>query len=128
MIFSPRTGLGVLLVCLAPILLRAGGTVTTCDEASLRVALNGGGTVTLACDGTITLVNTIVISADTAIDASGHAVTISGNNSVRVFYVNGGISLSLQNLAVANGQYRGADSPVGVPGGDAKGGGLYNDG
>src|SRR4051812_43098477 len=33
----------------------AAGTVTSCDEPSLRQAMTGGGLVTLACDGTIAL-------------------------------------------------------------------------
>jgi hypothetical protein len=33
----------------------------------------GGGTVTFACDGTITLANTLAITNSTLIDASGHA-------------------------------------------------------
>ena len=32
-----------------------GGVVTVCDEAHLLAALAGGGTVTFACSGTITL-------------------------------------------------------------------------
>ncbi len=63
----------------------AGGVVTVCDEAHLLAALAGGGTVTFACSGTITLTAEIVISADTTIDGTGQDVTISGNNAVRVF-------------------------------------------
>src|SRR5215471_16958385 len=66
----------------------AAGTVTVCDEGHLRAALVGGGLVTFAADGTITLTNTLVITNGTTIDASGHSVTISGNNAVRVFTVN----------------------------------------
>jgi len=44
------------------------------DEASLRAALAGGGTVTFDCDGTITLANTLVITNDTTVDASGHTI------------------------------------------------------
>jgi hypothetical protein len=51
----------------------AGGVVSVCDEAHLRTALTGGGTVTFSCVGYITLANT-------AIDGSGQTVTISGGN------------------------------------------------
>jgi predicted outer membrane repeat protein len=81
----------------------ASGVVTVCDEAHLRAALAGGGTVTFACSGTITLTAEIVIAADTTIDGSEQDVTISGNHAVRVFYVNSGVALTLHGLTVANG-------------------------
>jgi cell division septation protein DedD len=92
----------------------AGGIVSVCDEAHLLAALAGGGTVTFACSGTITLTNTITIAADTTIDGSGQAVAISGNNAVRVFRVNEGVTLALDRLTVANGLGN-------------NGGGIYND-
>ena len=49
---------------------QAGGVVSVCDETHLLAALTGGGTVTFACSGTITLTSTIIISADTSIDGS----------------------------------------------------------
>ena len=82
----------------------AGGVVSVCDEAHLRAALAGGGTVTFSCSGTITLTAEITIAADTTIDGSGQTVTISGNNAVRVFTVNSGVTLNLNELTVANGQ------------------------
>jgi hypothetical protein len=82
---------------------RAGGTVTSCTAANLRAAMAGGGTVTFACDGTITLSNTISNTVDTVLDGSGHEVTISGGNTCRVFCVNTNVVLSLVNLIVANG-------------------------
>ncbi len=87
----------------APTPAHAGGVVAVCDETHLLTALAGGGTVTFACSGTITLTATIVISADTTIDGSGQVVTISGNDAVRVFDVPSGIALHLAELAVANG-------------------------
>ncbi len=99
--------LGIVLVLLALALpatpAHAGGMVSVCDETHLRAALSGGGTVTFSCSGTITLTAAIVIAADTTIDGSGQSVTISGNNAVRVFYVNSGITLNLTGLIVANG-------------------------
>ena len=90
-----------LFPCAPPV--RAGGVVESADESSLRAAMAGGGTVTFATDGTIVLSRTLVITNDTVIDGSGHTVAISGNNSVRVFYINPGVQLTLQNLTVANG-------------------------
>ena len=52
----------------APALLQVfppGIVVTNCTEAALRAAMAGGGTVTFACDGTITLASTITNRVDT---------------------------------------------------------------
>jgi hypothetical protein len=81
----------------------AGGVVAVCDEAHLLAALAGGGTVTFACSGVITLSNTVTIAANTTIDGSGQTVIISGNNAVRVFMVNTGVALTLNELTVADG-------------------------
>jgi hypothetical protein len=77
--------------------------VTECTEAALRAAMSGGGTVTFACDGTITLASTIMITTNTVLDATHHQITISGN-AVGVFSVTAGIAFSLANLTVNGGQ------------------------
>ena len=59
--------------------------------------------MTFSCSGTIALTATIVIATDTAIDGSGQTVTISGGGGVRVFTVNPGVTLHLNELTVANG-------------------------
>jgi hypothetical protein len=107
----------LLAVGLLPAPAHAGGVVTVCDEAHLLAALAGGGTVTFACGGTITLTAEIVIVADTTIDGSGQSVTISGNHAVRVFKVNVGITLNLSHLTVVNGYSN-----------NSSGGGIYNGG
>jgi hypothetical protein len=63
----------------------AAGTVTDCSSygttgtpGSLAWALQDGGTVTFACSGTI-IVPEINITVGTTIDATGHAVTLTGN-------------------------------------------------
>src|ERR1035438_8665037 len=94
----------IALIFFAETVARAGGTVTSCTESSLRAAMAGGGTVTFACDGTITLANTISNSLNTVIDGSGHQITISGGNAVRVFYVATNVSFTVINLTIANGQ------------------------
>ena len=93
----------------------AGGTVTSRGESSLRAAMAGGGTVTFACDGTITLANTISILLNTVLDGSGHQITISGNNTVRVFYSATNVNFAVINLAIANGL-------------STNGAGIFNDG
>jgi hypothetical protein len=103
----------------------ASGVVNNCDEPSLRVALSGGGLVTFNCDGTIVLSNTIDVAVSTTIDATGHAITISGNQAVRVFTVTNSSTLSLVNLTIANGRIVGADNQTnGMPGARADGGGA----
>jgi predicted outer membrane repeat protein len=90
---------------------QAGGVVSVCDESHLKSALAGGGTVGFSCSGTITLTSTITISANTTLDGTGQAVTLSGNNAVGVFKVSSGVSLTLNKLTIANGR---ADAGGGV--------------
>jgi hypothetical protein len=105
----------LLAVGLLPAPAHAGGVVTVCDEAHLLAALAGGGTVTFACSGVITLTAEIVIARDTTIDGSGQEVTISGDDAVRVFHIAERVTVSLNALTVADG------SSLAYPGG-----GIYN--
>ena len=94
----------VLLVMVSlPSPAQAGGVVTVCDEANLVAALTGGGTVTFACSGTITLTHAKTIAANTTIDGGGQDVIISGNNTTDLFFVNNGVVLNLSHLTLANG-------------------------
>lgn len=77
--------------------------VSVCDDASLRAALAGGGTVTFGCGGTIQLTNSLVIAQNTTLDGSGHTVVLSGGGLVRPFVVNSGVQFSLKAVTVANG-------------------------
>lgn len=63
----------------------------------------GGGTVTFACDGTVTLAHTITNTVSVLLDGSGHQVTISGNGTVGIFEVCSNVDFSVQNLTFANG-------------------------
>src|SRR6266436_4682944 len=81
----------------------AAGTVTNCTESNLDAALSGGGLVNFACDGIITITTTKTISAETTLDATGHTITISANNAVRLFTVNAAVNFSVYNLTMANG-------------------------
>jgi hypothetical protein len=71
--------------------------------------------VTFACDGTIALTSTLIITNDTVLDATGREVTLDGNGSVRIFHVANGVKFTLIKVIVAKGH------------GD-QGGGLWNDG
>jgi predicted outer membrane repeat protein len=87
--------------------------VNTTDSGagSLRQAILdicSGGTINFASSlsgQTITLASTLVIDKDLTIDGSSLAsqVSISGNNSVRVFHINSGNSVTLNSLKVVNG-------------------------
>jgi hypothetical protein len=79
----------------------------------------GGGVVTFACDATITLASTLTIETNLTLDGSGHQVTISGGNAVRVFWVDANSTLILANLEVANGAVgaNGDIMPPDYPGG-----------
>jgi hypothetical protein len=103
--------------------------IATCAESDLSKALAGGGRVTFACDGTITLTNTLTIDHDTTLDGSGRNVVLSGGNAVRVFQVNPGVRLTLINLTIANGRHAGSNGvSFSEPGEPAYGGGICNQG
>lgn len=87
-------------------------------NANCGAASNANDTITFSVSGTIVLgtqLPAIVAGQGTlTIDGVGQSVTISGNNSVRVFTVNSSATFNLQNITVANGRL-----PYG-------GGGVYN--
>ncbi len=91
------------LIIILPFCSHGAGTVSTPTEAALNSALLGGGTVTIACNGTITLTNVEIITTNTVVDATGYTVTISGGNSVQIFSVSNGVSLTLSNLTITDG-------------------------
>lgn len=92
-----------------------------CGEAEFNTAFNivnnGGGTLTFNCGiTTIFFTSQKVISADVTIDGDNRIV-FNGNNSTRLFSVTAFQTLMLKNLTLTGGN-----------GGNAPGGGLYNDG
>src|SRR5882724_2938109 len=83
--------------------------LTSASVSDLRIAMLNGGTITLAFDGTLTLTNTLVVFANnTIIDASGHSVTISGNNNVRIFDVPTNLTFTARALTLTGGNSIGA--------------------
>jgi hypothetical protein len=73
---------------------------------------------------TITLASTLTIDKDITMDGSVLAlpVTISGNNTVSVFIVNPGVTVTIKGLAVKDG------NPTYYSGGSYYGGGVVNSG
>jgi hypothetical protein len=139
--------LSLTLLLVLPLGVQAGGVVTTCTEAALRAAVEGGGTVTFACDGTITLSNTLAISAETVLDGTGHVITLSGGDLVRVLSNAPGVRLTILSLGIANGLTTASgggiyvagelnatnctfhdNSALGSSGATGYGGAIYNDG
>lgn len=111
--FSRLESQPALPICLAtilavtlcsPALSRGGGVVSSPTEAALNSALAGGGTVTFACNGVISLTGPKTISTNTILDATGYSVTLSGQGSVQLLVVNSGVNLTLVNLTLANGK------------------------
>jgi hypothetical protein len=96
----PRWAVAASMIChLLTIDARASGTLTNSNEAKLDVALAGGGAVNLLFDGKLTLTSSKTIVVNTIIDGTGHRVTLSGGNKVRLFTVTNGVTLGKGSVA-----------------------------
>jgi hypothetical protein len=91
----------------------AGGVVGTgipgsCTEAALSSALAGGGTVTFNCGGpiSITVATAQTITQATTI-AGGNVITLTGAGTNRLFVVDPGASLTLQQITLDHGRVNG---------------------
>ena len=99
---------------------QAVSTVTNCgNDAQFSSLLASGGTIVFNCNGTgaaatILLTSTKTIGTSVTIDGGGK-ITLSGGNARRLFNVNAGITLTLANLSLINGNATG-------------GGAVFNDG
>lgn len=118
-----RTIFGIIFILMFSQVVYAGGTVTNCTTegaigtpGTLRDALNGGGTVTFACSGTINVTNSggadIVTTSTTTIDATGQSVTIRGSGTTRIFLSGVGTDLTLINLIIENGNVAAAGGGI----------------
>jgi hypothetical protein len=101
--------------------------VNECTENALRQVLGQIGRIQFACDGTITLSNTLVIATNAVIDATGRDVVISGGGAKRLFLINPGVRLGLLHLTLADGLALGTNGSTGQPGEAGEGGAIYND-
>jgi CSLREA domain-containing protein len=103
------------LCSLREAIINANDNTQTFPECAAGSGLNA---ITFSVSGTITLGSTLpAITDDVTIDGDGQSITVSGNNTVRVMVVNTGKTLTLHNLAIANGLSPGAAA-----------GGIFNDG
>ncbi|MEW5870606.1 MAG: PKD domain-containing protein [Chloroflexota bacterium] len=90
------------------------------DDCSLRDAIdvaNPGDTINFAGDYTITLDSTLVVSTSLSIAGGGQAVTVSGNDTVRVFNIYTDTLVTIDNLTIAHGKTTSPDFygyPVGA--------------
>lgn len=84
-------------------------TVTNDNDSgagSLRQAIADAGssdTITFSSDYTIILSNQLEINKNLTIDGGTHAITISGNDTVRVFHVLADTNVTLNYLTIAHG-------------------------
>jgi predicted outer membrane repeat protein len=101
--------------------------VSTCNLVWLQGAVERGGLIRFECDHVYVLSNTLVISKDTILDASGHNVVLDGDGAVRLIEVRPGVTLSLTNLTLTRGRQLGTEGLPGGRGGDAYGAAIFND-
>jgi hypothetical protein len=76
--------------------------VNQCTESALRAAISGGGTVTFACDGAITVADTITVTTNITLEACGHHIAITGVG-IRLFSVKPNVTLAIANLVITDG-------------------------
>jgi cyclophilin family peptidyl-prolyl cis-trans isomerase len=95
----------------------------------LSAALSEGGLLRFEGDGVITLTEPLPIAFNTALDANGHNVVITGGGTTRLFEVPTNTSFSATGITFADGLHLGTDgaevSPP-EPGGDGCGAGILN--
>ncbi len=126
--FGAVTSSAAMLTVLTP-------AVTENTEAALRQALAGGGVVSFACNGTITLTNQIMITNDTVLDGTGHEITLAcvqppspSGGTTRAFFVSSNVTFTAMHLTVSNGCAQAAP-PDDFPGDSPMvGGAILNDG
>ncbi len=97
-------------------------TCTLREAMNAANARNGADTITFAVNGTISLSSTLpFITEALTIDGTGHAITLDGNNAVRVMVVSWSVPVTVTTFTIKNGL---ANTAVGIV---AKaGGGILN--
>ncbi len=74
------------------------------DAALTTVQNSGGGTISFACGGakTITLTTPKSLTADLTLNGGGN-ITLSGGDTTRLFFVNGGVRFTTNDIALVDG-------------------------
>ncbi len=88
----------------------SGPTALACTTAAVEAAVAAGGSYLFDCSGGIT-VPQLVVSSTVSLDATGHALSLSGGSLNRVFDVEGG-SLSLTHVSVTGGVATSGPAPA----------------
>ena len=105
--------LGLIVLSLAtflPAAARADAILNECSQLALESALGVGGLITVNCDGTLVLSNSVTVAHDATLNATGHRLTITsltGTNAAsttRLFLVNPLVHFSLVNVTLTGGR------------------------
>jgi hypothetical protein len=121
----------VVLLAMQPFLATgamASVVLTNGSFSSLQDAVQRGGSVKLDFDGTVALQQTLLVSSNVTLDATGHMVSLDGGGKVRHFFVTNSAALRLINLTLVNGSFIGADGQANQAGQIGWGGSIYNSG
>lgn len=109
-----------------------GGGQTSLRDAIGHANANPGTAITFSngiANGTITLTSELplILGNNTTIDGGANNITVSGNNTVRGFFVGNttsAVSATIRNLTIANASARGGNGGSGGGGGGAGLGGA----
>lgn len=117
----------VLLLFAASLLrIQAEHVITNCTEAALLAAIQQGGPIRFECDGVIGLSQSVTVTKDLQLDATGHSVALDGRGSNGIFDVFAS-SVVFSNLVFTNavrvGMRAGVSSRY-APADDGRGGAL----
>jgi len=118
---------GSLDVDVSPLLVTQ--SVVNVTLAGLSTALEEGGLLLFETNGTLVFTNQMIPPYNTALDANGHSVVLSGAGVTRLFEVQSNLSFSAQGITFADGFQAGANGANGSPpanGGDGAGGAILN--
>lgn len=88
------------------------GTAASCTEGAFNTALatanTGGGTITFNCGAAVTTINfnsaKSILTEDVTIDG-GNLIILAGKAGVRHFIVNGGLTFTLKDITLQNGNH-----------------------
>jgi hypothetical protein len=105
-------------------LIGAPGVLTNLEFGFVRDAIEGGGSVVIATDGTVNISSTVDIRNSVAVEAGGHAVIFDAGRSCRHFSVTSGATLRLVGLNLINGMAAGVTGGTNEAGSPGLGGAI----